>query len=1381
MNVINIRRQPACPVAVKSLAILTAVGLVLGLPAARAQTINFDVPGGVGAVNYSGAGAAPDPGVYWNALAYQGTTSGSLLSDGVTASPITLTDASRNNFNPGQGAQGTQGGLEAPYAYENNGTPVTDTLNNIPAGKYNLYLFGKNYPYSDRGTTFSVSVGSTAYGSQSTVCSSTTAFTPDNDYVVFSNLVAAANGTITFSYAANTGVSGNGEGDFNGVQLVNQAGGNASGPSPGPSVTAVWTGTVNGNWDIGSTANWLTNGVAGVYSQGNVVQFNDSAAISAINLTAALAPANVLVNNNSANYIFAGNGTLSGGNTFSVTKEGSAMLTISNANTFSGGVYVGGGILQVGNPLALGNGTGTTVISNGATLDLNGFNIGNQPVMVQGAGSSGQGAINNTGGAVYPAISQVTMTGDTTLGNSGGTWEIKPQSSGGYASLSTGGNAYNLTKVGSGFVGLYGVTIDPQLHNIDVQGGSFDLENATSGSLGDATGTFTLESGTTLYFYQMLNPISKPTLFNNGAALSNNNGPTTFTGPVDFNGYVVLGLYTALNLNGNVTGSGPLEVQAGSGALSFNGTNDYTGDFYLDSGVGALDLNGPGLAANGTIYLGNNDSLTVNGSFGGTVTDNGSSGTSLFGTGVISGPVSLGGVISPGQLNSAGTLTVGGLTLETGAVLDMDLSSSVTGSNDVLQVNGNLTLNGNNMLINFLQGHLQTGTYRLINYTGTLSGSFGTVSTRAQATIDISTPGQVNLVVTGGGTAANLLWNTNNTGAWDTDVSSNWFNLGTASVDLFFSGDSVLFNDTAGVPTAVSVNSLVLPGAMTVNSSVNNFTFSGSGTISGSGSLTKSGTSTLTLSTPVSLTGPVTIAGGTLTTPGSSLASVASITVTNDGTFDLTGASLVGPKPIIASGAGVNGEGAIFNTVGDYPNLVLDIAMVGDTKFGGSARWDLASGSVISGPHYLTIDWSAGAGYGEWNTISIGPDVAGITLTNAGSIGMKYMDNAFQNPATVFTVGTNGQMTFYNGGFNGSLHLLNGAQLTHETAPAGFYGSNIILESNSIFASYYNTGDTTPVDSAVTLNGLAHFVIGDHDMVYTNVISGPGGFVEDYYNNEMVFSASNTYSGPTVIGSSGNSPEVTLTGNGSISHSSLIFFGGSNPTVAHFDVSGRPDGTLTLVNGQTLAGIGGINGSLLISAGAVISPAGTNTTIGITTGSNPVGELAASDNITLDGTTIIKLDGSTNDLISAAADITYGGTLNLVNLSSSSLAAGNTFQVFNAATYSGSFANITPATPGAGLVWDTSHLNSGKIGVITSGSSGPVISGTRIINGNLVLNGTGGAANGTYYVLTATNLATPLANWVPLVTNSFDASGDFDFTNAVNAGSHQEFYLIKQP
>ncbi|MDB6112291.1 MAG: hypothetical protein JWR69_4041, partial [Pedosphaera sp.] len=228
------------------------------------------------------------------------------------------------------------------------------------------------------------------------------------------------------------------------------------------------------------------------------------------------------------------------------------------------------------------------------------------------------------------------------------------------------------------------------------------------------------------------------------------------------------------------------------------------------------------------------------------------------------------------------------------------------------------------------------------------------------------------------------------------------------------------------------------------------------------------------------------------------------------------------------------------------------------------------------------------------------------------------------------------------------------------------------------------------------------------------------------------------------------------------------------------DVSGRPDQTLTLAGGQTLAGIGMINGRLSVAAGATVSPAGTNTTLGITAGANSTGAISATDAIVLNGTTTIKLNGSgANDAIqSLGAGITYGGTLNLVNVSGAPMTAGDTFQIFNATSFSGSFASLTPATPGAGLAWDTTQLNTGTLSVKAAGA-GPVIGSVKVSGGNLVLGGSNGVANTGYYVLTSPNVSAPLTNWTVLATNTFDGTGAFSFTNAISPLKPRQFYLIK--
>ena len=97
-----------------------------------------------------------------------------------------------------------------------------------------------------------------------------------------------------------------------------------------------------------------------------------------------------------------------------------------------------------------------------------------------------------------------------------------------------------------------------------------------------------------------------------------------------------------------------------------------------------------------------------------------------------------------------------------------------------------------------------------------------------------------------------------------------------------------------------------------------------------------------------------------------------------------------------------------------------------------------------------------------------------------------------------------------------------------------------------------------------------------------------------------------------------------------------------------------------------------------------------------------------------------------------------------------------------------------------GLYWDTSTLNvDGAIRVVLE--TMPAIGSIGVSGGNLVLSGTGGVTNGTYYVLTSTNLAAPLTNWTPLLTNQFDGSGNFNFTNAIPPWAPQLFYLLQLP
>jgi autotransporter-associated beta strand protein len=182
---------------------------------------------------------------------------------------------------------------------------------------------------------------------------------------------------------------------------------------------------------------------------------------------------------------------------------------------------------------------------------------------------------------------------------------------------------------------------------------------------------------------------------------------------------------TAGNISGNI-------------ALVKNGTNTQTIAGPANSFTGPTTINEGTLRIIGTITA---SEVTV------------ADGGTLAGTGTISTAVIVenNGTVSPGV--NVGTLNLGGLSLASDAVLRFELDTpEVVGgtANDLLAVSGPFTLDGTLQVVQ-LAG-FANGNYRLANYAGTfvnnvlnLEPSFLTAFPGSM--IDVSTPGQVNLVV----------------------------------------------------------------------------------------------------------------------------------------------------------------------------------------------------------------------------------------------------------------------------------------------------------------------------------------------------------------------------------------------------------------------------------------------------------------------------------------------------------------------------------------------------------------------------------------------------------------------------------------------------------
>lgn len=111
--------------------------------------------------------------------------------------------------------------------------------------------------------------------------------------------------------------------------------------------------------------------------------------------------------------------------------------------------------------------------------------------------------------------------------------------------------------------------------------------------------------------------------------------------------------------------------------------------------------------------------------------------------------------------------------------------------------------------------------------------------------------------------------------------------------------------------------------------------------------------------------------------------------------------------------------------------------------------------------------------------------------------------------------------------------------------------------------------------------------------------------------------------------------------------------------------------------------------------------------------------------------------------------------------------------------YAGNFSGITLRALAPGLYCQTNTLGVDGIVRIAVEPS-PAIVSASLPNAQLVLNGTGRKTNGSYYVLTSTNIAAPLTNWIRVATNQFDSNANLYFTNALNPKA-AKFFLLQMP
>ena len=161
----------------------------------------------------------------------------------------------------------------------------------------------------------------------------------------------------------------------------------------------------------------------------------------------------------------------------------------------------------------------------------------------------------------------------------------------------------------------------------------------------------------------------------------------------------------------------------------------------------------------------------------------------------------------------------------------------------------------------------------------------------------------------------------------------------------------------------------------------------------------------------------------------------------------------------------------------------------------------------------------------------------------------------------------------------------------------------------------------------------------------------------------------------------------------------------------------------------------------------------------------------------LQGATRFHSDiGVDDDACCSAASIIFNVSIDGTNLYNSGImTSSSATQTIDVNVTGGNILTLDVTNGVSGFISD--HADWAGAYIIMPPA--PIVNSTVFNETNLVLNGIHGDANGPYYVISTSNPGLPFSQWTRIVTNHFDAFGDFSFSLPVSSGSG--FYRLQVP
>ncbi|KWU96624.1 AIDA autotransporter-like protein ShdA [Salmonella enterica subsp. enterica serovar Kentucky] len=998
------------------------------------------------------------------------------------------------------------------------------------------------------------------------------------------------------------------------------------------------------------------------------------------------------------------------GGTGSVVKSGDKTLTLSGANSYTGGTTISGGTLVASNVEALGSGD----VTDNATLELNtGGDFANN--------IGGTGSVVKSGDKTLTLSGTNSYTGGTTI--SGGTLV-----------------ASNVEALGTGDV-TNNATLELNT------GGDFD--NAISGSgqvvkSGDKTltlsgansysGATTISGGTLIATH--VNALGTGAIDNRASLLLDASGQFTVTDlTTESGGNTEIGAGSTLqattltqksdstltiNLNGNTVDP----VIHAASQVSLAGTLDITGvGDVLDSDPASTDdLDTFTLIASDKTIAGDFEKLTVAGmdadladfiTVDGRIDD---TGKQYELTTALTWYADRDDAVTDAHgtfnlTNADGSFAVNTVLENVDATLDPASATGWDGTSLIKQGAGTLILNAENTYTGGTT--ISGGTLVATNVDALGSGDVtddATLELNTGGTFDNAIGGSGNVVKSGADTLT-LSGSNSYTGgttiSGGTLVASNVEALGTgdvtnnATLELNTGGDFINNIGGTGRVEKSGDDTLTLSGSNTYTGGTlinggtlvaSNVEALGTGdvtdnatlalntggtfdnAISGSGQVVKSGDETLTLSGTNSYTGGTTISGGTLV--ATNVEALGSGDVTDDatlelntgGTFDnaISGSGQVvksGDKMLTLSGANSYSGGTLIS---DGTLVASNVEALGTGDVTNNATLALntggdftnnisGSGQVVkSGDDTLTL--SGANSYTGGTTISGGTLVA----TNVDALGTGDVTNS-----STLELNTGG--TFDNA-ISGSGQVVKSGDETLTLSGSNTYTGGTLISGGTLVATNVDalgTGDVTD-NATLELNTGGTF---------DNVISGSGQVVKSG-DDTLTLSGANSYTGGTLIsGGTLVATSVEALGSGDVTDNAVLELntGGTfdNAISGSGQVVKSGDKTLTLSGANSYTGGTTISGGTLVAsnvealgsgdidnyASLQLNASGQFVTANLTTHDNAITAIGAGSALRANtltqeanSTLAVHLTDSNSGAIVTADRANLGGTLDITGI-----------------------------------------------------------------------------------------------------------------------------------